>query len=86
MNNFTSETVNRLAGKLSALDLGADERAALDSILDRAADAGDVVAFGAFEEQPLPGSTRAENKAKVQAPDLSLGGIKIADALGWPRF
>lgn len=85
MNNFNSETVNRLADKLSALDLGADERAALDSILDRAGDAGDVVAFGSFEKQPMAESAKAEQMQKVQAPELSHAGIKIADALGWRR-
>ena len=84
---FESETINRLADKLAGLELADDERAALDCILDRAADEDSEVAGFLFERQTEtnPGAVTAESAAKVQQPDLSSGGIKIAGALGW-RF
>ncbi len=86
MTDFDSSTMNGLAEKLDALDLTTAERAALDCIIDRAADDRDgdeVVGFTMFDTASNSHSLKtAEHSAKVKAPDLSVPGIKIANALG----
>jgi len=83
MTPFTSDTANRLAAKLAALDLEVDEQAALDAILDRAADAGQEVAGFAWQKgEPRDHSRVAEDFHKVKPPDLTAAGIRIGDALG----
>ncbi len=74
---------DRLAAHLDALLLDDAERLLLDTILDRAADAGagDVEGF-AF--QATPSDLRSREAAKKLKPvSLSPGGIRIAEAVGF---
>ena len=85
MHQFESDTINRLAAKLDGLSLTDDERAALDAIIDRAADGGDDVSGFAYLSAGLSSSAdqaAMENQRKVKPLDLNPGAGRIADALG----
>jgi len=86
MHPFDSDTINRLAAKLDALQLASDERAALDAIIDRAADGGDEVeGFANLAAGPGAGAAApvAERELKAKPLDLNVGATRIADALGF---
>lgn len=84
MREFDGDTCNRLAARIASLELEADEQSLLDLILERAAD-GDEVIGHELKPTGQESLSRQEQASKLTAPDLTLGGVRLAVAAGF-RF
>lgn len=77
--DITQEAVNDLASKLDGLDLNETERAILDTLFERAADAGDEVAgFGVFAKY------EGVDGEFIDSTTFSPTAMKVARGISFP--